>query len=425
MNGDTAVLLLAGGVGSRLNILVSKRAKPAVPFAGIYRIIDFTLSSIARSDLTDVAVLTQYKPLSLMDHIGTGVSWDLKGRFRSVRILPPKTGEKEWDWYKGTADAVRQNLDFIKGKNLKRVLIVSGDHVYHMDYRNLFRFHDEHAARVTISMLEVPWNQTSQLGTAIVDSDDRIVDWEEKSPAARSNLASMGIYVFDAAFLVELLETTKEIDFGHHIIPMAIKEGTVFAYPFQDYWRDVGTVQAYWESNMDLLDPSSGLRPESWGTMTNPNTPGLFNDRPPSRILAKASVSHSAISPGCVIKGKVEDSVLSPGVFVGEGAHVKGCVIMHDSVVSDGCRLERCVVDKRAVIGRGSMVGGHGTGKPNNLFPEHLHTGITVIGKKAAVPTDSRIGINCIVDADVGESDFINPELPDGASLMKGKTGNG
>lgn len=416
---DTAVLLLAGGVGSRLSILVSKRAKPAVPFAGIYRIIDFTLSNIARSSLASVAVLTQYKPLSLMDHIGNGSSWDLSGRFRSARILPPKTGEKEWDWYKGTADAVRQNISFIKGKNFKHVLIVSGDHVYHMDYGSMIRYHEERQAKVTISMIEVPWEQTSQFGTAIADENGRIVDWEEKSPTAHSNLASMGIYVFDTDYLIGLLETTKEIDFGHHIIPMALQEGTVFAYPFSGYWRDVGTVQAYWEANMDLLDISSGLNPESWGTMTNVNAGGLRSDRPPTKIITKGSISNSAISPGCIIRGTVENSILSPGVVIEKGAHVKDSVIMHDCVVRENCRLERCIADKKVIFGANSIVGGNKTSGENRLFPEHLNTGITLIGKEAAIPPNTQIGVNCIIYSEIKEHDFPDSHLPDGESLMR------
>jgi glucose-1-phosphate adenylyltransferase len=209
MKGPAAILL-AGGVGSRLNILVRHRAKPAVPFGGIYRIIDFTLSNIGNSGMTSVAVLTQYKPLSLMDHIGDGSSWDLSGRSRSVKIFPPKTGEEDWDWYRGTADAVRQNISFVMSAKSEEIMILSGDHVYHMDYRRMVSFHRQKKARVTIATIPVPWEETHQLGTAVTDDDNRIVQWEEKSPRARSNLASMGIYVFDRTYLIDLL-TSREI----------------------------------------------------------------------------------------------------------------------------------------------------------------------------------------------------------------------
>jgi len=420
---DTAVLLLAGGVGSRLNILVSHRAKPAVPFGGMYRIIDFTLSNIANSRLTNVAILTQYKPLSLMDHIGNGSSWDLSGRSRSTKILPPKTGEKEWDWYKGTADAVRQNLDFFTSKNYKNVLVLSGDHIYHMDYRSMLRFHHEHGAKVTISMLEVPWEETNQFGTGIIDKKYRIIEWEEKSPHAKSNLASMGIYVFDRDYLVELLEATKEIDFGHHIIPNALKEGSVFAYPFDGYWRDVGTVQAYWDANMDILDAASGLSPETWKIMTNLSTKGIPYDRPPIKVSKTGLIINSVISPGCIISGKVENCVLSPGVVVEENASVKDSIVMHDTIIKEGAHLERCVIDKKVFIGKKSHIGIGNSTVINRLFPDHINTGLTLIGKYAVIPEDVKIGTNCIIYSMVNESDFPTLYVTDGENLQKKEVG--
>jgi glucose-1-phosphate adenylyltransferase len=412
-------LLLAGGVGSRLNILVSHRAKPAVPFGGIYRIIDFTLSNIANSRLTNVAVLTQYKPLSLMDHIGNGSSWDLSGRSRSTKILPPKTGEKEWDWYKGTADAVRQNLDFFNSANYKNVLILSGDHIYHMDYRSMLRFHHEHGAKVTISMIEVPWEETCQFGTAIINEQHRIMEWEEKSPRAKSNLASMGIYVFDKDYLVELLETSKEIDFGHHIIPNALQEGNVFAYLFDGYWRDAGTVQAYWDANMDILDVSTGLSPEAWSVVSNLSTKGIPYDRPPIKVTRTGLTINSLISPGCIVSGKVENCILSPGVVVQEGVHVKDSVIMHDTVIKEGSRIERCIIDKKVLVGEKSYIGIGNNMVVNRLFPDHLDTGLTLIGKYAVIPEGVTIGTNCIVYSMVNERDFSKLHIDDGESLRK------
>jgi glucose-1-phosphate adenylyltransferase len=419
---DTAVLLLAGGVGSRLNILVSHRAKPAVPFGGIYRIIDFTLSNIANSRLADVAVLTQYKPLSLMGHIGNGSSWDLSGRSRSTKILPPKTGEKEWDWYRGTADAVRQNMDFFNSGNFKNVLVLSGDHIYHMDYRSLLRFHHEHRAKVTISMIEVPWEETNQFGTGVINKQHRIIEWEEKSPQAKSNLASMGIYVFDRDYLIELLEATKEVDFGYHIIPNALHEGNVFAYPFNGYWRDVGTVQAYWDANMDILDASAGLSPEAWKTMSNLSTKGFSYDRPPIKVTKTGRIINSVISPGCTISGKVENCILSPGVIVEEGASVKDSVVMHDTVIKEESQVERSIIDKKVFIGKKSHIGIGDSATVNKYFPDNINTGLTLIGKYAIIPEYITIGTNCVIYSMVDESDYCSLQVADGENLQKTET---
>ncbi len=405
MKGPAAILL-AGGVGSRLNILVRHRAKPAVPFGGIYRIIDFTLSNIGNSEMTSVAVLTQYKPLSLMDHIGDGSSWDLSGRSRSVKIFPPTTGEEDWDWYKGTADAVRQNLSFVVSAESDEIMILSGDHVYHMDYRRMISFHREKKARVTIAAIPVPWEETYQFGTAVTDDSNRIVSWEEKSPRARSNLASMGIYVFDRKYLIDLLEESKEDDFGHHIIPRALEEKVVFAYPFDGYWRDVGTVQAYWDANMDLLDPSSGIDPGSWRTMTNISAREPAFDRPPVLVSSGARVVRSILSPGCTVEGHVENCVLSPGVAVERGAFVRDSIIMHDCRIGEGARVERCIFDKEVVVGAHTTVGIGDPKTVNRTHPEHLYSGLTIIGKQSIIPGDITIGTNCIINPMLGSRSF-------------------
>ncbi|OPY66778.1 MAG: Glucose-1-phosphate adenylyltransferase [Syntrophorhabdaceae bacterium PtaU1.Bin034] len=410
-------ILLAGGVGSRLNILVQYRAKPAVPFGGIYRIIDFTLSNIANCGLTRVAVLTQYKPLSLMDHIGDGSAWDLAGRTRGISILPPKTGEKDWDWYKGTADAVRQNLSFVASGQYSEVLILSGDHIYCMDYWPLVQSHRDRGAQVTIGMLPVPWEETRHFGTGTIDGQNRIVDWEEKSPKARSNLASMGIYVFDRAYLVQSLSETRDEDFGKQIIPKALGETSVYAHIFEGYWRDVGTIQAYWDANMDLLKPESGLTPEICGIRTNQIAEGLPYDRPPAKVSASACPVNSAISPGCIISGGVQNSILSPGVVIEEGALVKDSIIMHDCLIRRGTRVERSIVDKEVRIGEGSIVGSGNTGITNARFPDHVYSGLTLIGKKATIPPKARIGTNCIIYPEVKESDFPDLELKDGETV--------
>ena len=417
---DALVLLLAGGVGSRLNILVGHRAKPAVPFAGIYRIIDFSLSNVMNSGLTRVGVLTQYKPLSLMRHIGGGEAWDFTGRTRGVKILPPRTGEKESDWYKGTADAIRQNIDFIEANPSEEILILSGDHIYHMDFDAMISFHRHKKADVTIGMMVVPKSQIHQFGAGIVDQENRIIDWEEKPKVARTNLASMGIYVFSTSYLLQALARDRnELDFGMHILPQAIASDNVFAYPFYGYWRDVGTIQAYWEANMDLLREGSGISPQEWGIRPNVAADGRPMDRAPARFLAGCTVRNSMIAAGCVIEGTVINSVLSSGVRVGPGAVVRDSVVFEDSSIGPGAVVDLAICDKRINLGEGVIIGEGGNREtPNRLHPKHLYTGITLVGKEAAVPARARIGRNCIINSKCRETDFpATGELADGETL--------
>ncbi len=412
-------VLLAGGVGSRLNILVRHRAKPAVPFGGMYRIIDFTLSNIANCDLPRVAILTQYKPLSLMDHVGDGSAWDLSGRIRAVKILPPKTGEKDWDWYRGTADAVRQNLDFVTTGDYSEILIVSGDHVYCMDYSPLVDFHRHHKAHVTIGMLPVPWEETRHFGIGIADEHSRIIDWEEKPKKARSNLASMGIYVFNREYLVQTLHETKDEDFGQHIIPKALKEARLFGYPFHGYWRDVGTIQAYWEANMDLLHPECELAQELHNVKTNHLNETIHYDRPPSKVVNKSQVTNSLISTNCTIMGQVHNSVLSPGVVVEKDALVKDSIVMHDSVIRVGAHVDRCIIDKEVTVGRKAVVGVGDPSVVNVEYPTHVYSGLTLVGKRAVIPNKAQIGTNCIIWSEAQEKDLHRRVLEDGQTIEK------
>ena len=417
---DALVLLLAGGVGSRLNILVQSRAKPAVPFAGMYRIIDFSLSNVMNSGLTKVGVLTQYKPLSLMRHLGTGAAWDFTGRSRGVKILPPHTGFKDSDWYKGTADAVRQNIDFLEKNPSDEVILLSGDHIYNMDFHAMLEYHRFKKADVTIGMMVVPKSEIHQFGAGIVDDNNRIVDWEEKPKKPRSNLASMGIYVFDTSYLLDTLSRDrKEIDFGMHIIPRAIEEDRVFAYPFHGYWRDVGTIQSYWETNMDIISPESEISPEEWGIRPNTEADDRPMDRAPGRFISGSVVHSSMVSSGCVIEGVVENSVLSPGVIVKKGAVVRDSVLFEDCVVESGARVDLAICDKRVRIGRDAVVGfGDKKDIPNQKYPSHLYTGITLVGKKATVPAGMKIGRNCIVTSGFdGEPGSFPDELEDGGVL--------
>jgi len=383
-------MLLAGGGGTRLNILAHLRAKPAVPFGGAYRIIDFTLSNVMNSGIGNVAVLTQYKPLSLMWHLGTGEAWDMIGRTRGVKILPPRTGEKDSDWYRGTADAIRQNMEFILRDRPKQVLVLSGDHIYHMNYEPMIRFHQERKADLTIATMKVPPEDTRHFGIAIIEEDGRIVDWEEKPVEARSNLASMGIYVFSTERLIDALRQSKGNDFGNHIIPTLREAGRVYAYPFEGYWKDVGTLQAYWEANRDLLDSSSRLDLPSWRARTNLEEAGRLGDRPPARIAPSAKVSGSLIGCGCRIEGEVVRSVLSPGVHVGRGARIVDSVVMHDGRIEEDALVDRAILDKKARVGAGTVLGEGGNEPANGEFAEHLFTGLTVVGKGAAIPPKER-----------------------------------
>jgi len=417
---DALVLLLAGGIGSRLNLLVGHRAKPAVPFGGLYRIIDFALSNVMNSGLTRVGVLTQYKPLSLMRHIGTGEAWDFTGRTRAVKILPPRTGEQDSDWYKGTADAIRQNIDFIKANPSDQVVILSGDHIYQMDFDAMIGYHCHKKADITIGMMVVPKSEIHQFGAGIVDEHNQIIDWEEKPKHPKTNLASMGIYVFDTTFLLETLARDRsENDFGMHIVPRAIRKDRVYAYPFYGYWKDVGTVQSYWETNMDVLREDSGISPQQWGIRPNTEAEGLPMDRAPARFISGCKVDSSMISAGCVIEGAVINSVLSPGVTVGKGAVVRDSVIFEDSLIAENSRVDLAICDKQVRVGRGAVVG-HGKHKaqPNTKYPTHLYTGITLVGKAAVVPAGMNVGRNCIIASGYNRDNSCAPSnLQDGGSI--------
>jgi glucose-1-phosphate adenylyltransferase len=413
----TLGMLLAGGVGSRLNILASARAKPAVPFGGIYRIIDFTLSNATNSGLTNIGVLTQYKPLSLMEHIGTGAPWDFIGRMRGAKILPPRTGEKDSDWYKGTADAIRQNMDYIRNHDPERVLVLSGDHIYHMDYSRMVAYHKSQKADLTIGMMRVPMEQTHHFGIGLVDDDHRLVDWEEKPKHAKSNLASMGIYVFNTDFLSYCLREIPEHDFGKNIIAKTLGTHRIYAYMFDGYWRDVGTMYAYWNTNMDLLRPQSGLHITEWNVYTNLHEEGRRGERPPTQLRSSAKVLNSLISQGCVIEGEVQNSILSPGVKIGCGAKVLHSVIMHDAVIAPGAVLDHVIADKHAQFGENCQVGIGDSSKPNQRFPDHLKEGLTVIGKDAQIPPNLMIGTNCIIYPKIEASRFSTAAVADGETI--------
>ncbi len=396
-------LILAGGEGERLSILSQVRAKPGVPFGGKYRIIDFALSNSVNSGLSDVAVLTQYAPRSLIDHIGLGRPWDLDRSRGGVALLQPYIGRgRARDWYRGTADAVLQNLEFIKDRNPELVLVLAGDHVYKMDYRPFLALHTASAADVTVAVRRVPIEEAHRFGILDVNPEGRVTDFIEKPANPPSNLVSMGVYVFSFAALLEQLHPDR-IDFGRDVLPAMVNGGQrVIAYEYKGYWEDVGTVESYWRSNLDLLSDSPGINlfDRPWLIYTR------SEERAPALIGSDAHVERSMVSHGCVIHGTVEHSVLSPGVIVEAGAVVRDSIIMFDTVVRAGAVLDRAIVDKECVIGHGAVVGEGDDLRPNRREPERLHTGLTLVGKRATVPPGVHVGRNCRIDPGVGDADF-------------------
>jgi len=409
-------MILAGGEGRRLSILSQKRVKPAVPFAGKYRIIDFPLSNCANSGIYIVGIPTQYRPRSLNDHIRTGAPWDMDRMSGGVTLLQPYLGRRDSDWYSGTADAIQQNFDFIRHNNPDLVLILAGDHIYKMDYDKLISFHTEHQADLTLATLRVPLEEASRFGIVETDESYRVIGFEEKPPAPKSQLASMGIYVFNTETLSQILkddasDPASQHDFGKNIVSKMLNQCRVFAYPYSGYWVDVGTIQAYWEAHMDLLsdNPPLDLNDRSWIIHTR------SEERPPVNIRTGAVVLHSLITDGCLIEGTVEYSVLSPGVRVGRGAVVRYSIILTDVVIHAGAMVDRCIVDKQVEIGASAQVGYGMDYTPSRVTD--LSSGITLIGKNAVIPPNIRIGRNCIIAGDVGPADFTTDNLPSGSVI--------
>ena len=351
-------MLLAGGQGSRLNELTKNLAKPAVPFGGKYRIIDFPLSNCTNSGIYTVGVLTQYQPLILNSYIGIGNAWDLDRKDGGVTVLPPYTASKEVKWYTGTASAIFQNLNYLHQYSPEYVLILSGDHIYKMNYELMLDHHIKKGSDVTISVIEVPWQEANRFGILNTDEEMRVVEFDEKPKVPKSNLASMGIYIFNWKELEKYLLLDDEEpdschDFGKNILPLMLNEGKkVFAYPFKGYWKDVGTIRSLWEANMDLLDENCELNlfDQSWRIYSvNPN-------QPPQYLSPNASLSDSLVSEGCVIEGTITRSVVFQGVIVKKGTTVNETVIMTDAVIGHDCRIEKAIIAPGVVVPDGSII---------------------------------------------------------------------
>jgi glucose-1-phosphate adenylyltransferase len=403
VSSSVLTLILAGGEGERLSILSQVRAKPGVPFGGKYRIIDFALSNAVNSGLTDVGILTQYAPRSLIDHIGVGRPWDLDRSRGGVALLQPFIGRgRARDWYRGTADAVLQNLDFIEDRSPELVLVLAGDHVYKMDYRPFIDLHRETRAAVTCAVRRVPIEEAHRFGILDVNREGRVTAFIEKPPEPPSNLVSMGVYVFSWPAMRELLSPDR-VDFGRHVLPWMVENRKrVFAYEYAGYWQDVGTVESYWQTNLDLLSDAPGIELNDLGWLIYTKS----EERPPARIGPDARVVRSMISHGCVVEGTVEHSLLSPGVRVAPGAVVRDSIVLFDAVIERGAQLDRAIVDKEARIGSGALIGVGEDLRPNRDEPERLYAGITLVGKRAQVPRGMEIGRNCRIDPNVSERDF-------------------
>jgi glucose-1-phosphate adenylyltransferase len=413
-------VILAGGEGSRLSILAEKRAKPAMPFAGKYRIIDFVLSNCANSGLENIAVMTQYRPHSLNEHIGTGRPWDLDRNRGGIRVWQPYKGRSDQDWYRGTADALYQNRNFIAAERCDTLLVLSGDHIYKQDYSEMVRMHEETGADLTVAVMNVPREEAHRFGIMKTDASYRVVEFYEKPKEFQGTLASMGIYVFRTDFLIRKLEEdahddSSDHDFGKNIIPSMIQKSKVFAFPFSGYWVDVGTIPAYWQTNLELLEdrPALDLYDDDWTIHTR------SEERPPVKLMAGAQTSRCLLSNGCIISGTVVNSVLSPGVIVEPGATVRDSIILNDTMIQAGARVECAILDKQIVVGRGAELGTGTANHPNRAEPRNLDSGITIVGKGARIPDGARIGRNCRIDSRVGPDAFWSQEIAAGECVPR------
>lgn len=415
---EMIAMLLAGGQGSRLGVLTSKVAKPAVAFGGKYRIIDFPLSNCINSGVDTVGVLTQYQPLRLNTHIGIGIPWDLDRNIGGVTILPPYEKSSNSEWYTGTANAIYQNLDYMESFNPEYVLILSGDHIYKMDYEVMLDFHKANGADVTIAVMPVPLEEASRFGIVIADENRKIMDFEEKPANPRSNLASMGIYIFNWKTLKEALIAMAEqsaLDFGKHVIPYCHGKGQpLYAYEFNGYWKDVGTLSSYWEANMELIDivPEFNLYEEYWKIYTNSEI------LPPQYISSDSVVERSIIGEGTDIYGKVYNSVIGCGVTIGAGTVVRDSIIMNNTVVQGGCELNKAIVAENVVIEDNVRLG-IGDEAENDSAPHIYNHGIVTVGEKSVIPRGVTVGKNTVISGVTTAADYENSTLASGKTLIK------
>ncbi len=411
-------MLLAGGQGSRLGVLTSKVAKPAVAFGGKYRIIDFPLSNCINSGIDTVGVLTQYQPLRLNTHIGIGIPWDLDRNIGGVTILPPYEKSHCSEWYTGTANAIYQNLDYMETFNPDYVLILSGDHIYKMDYEVMLDFHKANHADVTIAAMPVPIEEANRFGIVVTDDKNKIQEFEEKPEVPTSNLASMGIYIFSWPILKEaLIQLSDEpgCDFGKHIIPYCHNHGQrLFAYEYNGYWKDVGTLGSYWEANMELIDiiPEFNLYEEFWKIYTNSDI------IPPQYISEQSVIEKSIIGDGAEVYGEIHNSVIGAGVTIGRGTIIRDSIIMKDVAIGDNCVIDKGIIAECGQIGDNVTLG-IGADIPNKLKPGIYGYGLVTIGENSVIPSGVQIGKNTAISGVTSREDYEQGVLASGETLVK------
>ena len=415
---EMIAMLLAGGQGSRLGVLTESVAKPAVAFGGKYRIIDFPLSNCINSGIDTVGVLTQYQPLRLNTHIGIGIPWDLDRNVGGVTVLPPYEKSGNSDWYTGTANAIFQNLAYMETYNPDYVLILSGDHIYKMDYEVMLDYHKANKADVTIACMPVPMEEASRFGIMITDGNGKITEFEEKPEHPRSNLASMGIYIFSWPVLKESLLALKDqpnCDFGKHILPYCRDNGKrLFAYEFNGYWKDVGTLGSYWEANMELIDiiPEFNLYEEFWKIYTKGD---IIR---PQYISSEAVVERSIISEGAEIYGEVHNSVIGAGVTIKAGSVVRDSIIMKETTIESGCTIDKSIIAENVTVGE-NVVMGVGEEAPNVLKPAVYAFGLVTIAENSVIPSNVKIGKNTAISGKTTAEDYPGGKLVSGGAIVK------
>ena len=415
---EMIAMLLAGGQGSRLGVLTSKVAKPAVAFGGKYRIIDFPLSNCINSGIDTVGVLTQYQPLRLNSHIGIGIPWDLDRNVGGVTVLPPYEKSTSSEWYTGTANAIYQNLEYMEQYNPEYVLILSGDHIYKMDYKIMLDYHKANNADITIAAMPVPIEEASRFGIVVTDSDNRITEFEEKPANPKSNLASMGIYIFSWKVLKDALIKLKDqngCDFGKHVIPYCFENNKrIFAYEYNGYWKDVGTLSSYWEANMELVDiiPVFNLYEEFWKIYTKTDA------IPPQYVSSEGFIEKSIIGDGAEIYGKIFNSVIGSGVVIEEGAEVRDSIIMQDTVIGKNSKVYKSIIAEEVTIGDNVELG-IGDEAENVLNPKIYNSGLVTIGECSVIPDNVKIGKNTAISGVTTLEDYKDGALASGGVIIK------